>query len=132
MTKKRRINYFIPVAVIAGLGLAIYTSSKTWKVYQAEKDKATQMRAEIDTTRKSDAKLRRKDQIMNPVQKEEEARRLGYVRPEETPLPDKKTDISEPPVDNLPPKAEKKPSKSDAPIDLKGSDNNEEVQAAPR
>lgn len=134
MTKKRRINYFIPVAVIAGLGLAIYTSNKTWKVYQAEKDKATQMRSEIDTTRKADAKLRRKDQIMNPVQKEEEARRLGYVRPDETPLPDKstKTGKDEPAFDNPPPSAEKKSAKSDAPIDLKGSDKNEEIQAAPR
>ncbi len=131
MSKKRRLNYFIPVAVVAGLGLAIYTSSKTWKVYQAEKDKATQMRSEIDTTRKADAKLRRKDQIMNPVQKEEEARRLGYVRPDETPYPEK----TAPPIiadEKSPKTSKKKTDVAEPPIDLKGSDTNEEVQAAPR
>jgi hypothetical protein len=131
MTKKRKINYFIPFAVIAGIGLAIYTSNKPFKVYQQEKAKADGMRVDLDTFQKNNAKMREKDQLMNPVQKEEEARRMGYVRPDETPLPEKAKPV--PPEQ----KPAVKPKKSETappppPMDLRGSENNEEVQAAPQ
>ena len=131
MNRKRRINYFIPVAVVAGIGLAIYTSNKPWKVYQQEKSKANDMRSELETTQKGNAKLRQKDQIMNPTQKEEEARRMGFVRPDETPLPDKSTQAPASVTEE--PKAPRKKSTDAAPpIDLKGSDTNDGVDAAPQ
>lgn len=124
MSKKRKPNYFIPVAIVAGLGLAVYTSSKTWKMAMQEKEKANSMRTELDATQKSNVKLREKNQILNPVQKEEEARRLGYVLPDEKSLPAKAPsttpDISEPAVNKLPPK-----EKSEPPIDLHDGDRND-------
>lgn len=86
MTKKRRPNYLIPIAVIAGLGAAIYTASKPWKVYQQEKEKATEMRKEMASLEANRLKRQATDQMMNPVQKEEEARRMGYAKPGEVPL----------------------------------------------
>ncbi len=128
MTKKRKLNYFIPVGIVAGIGLAIYTSSKPLKVYQQEKEKATKMRTELDTTQKSNAKMHQKDQIMNPMQKEEEARRLGYVRPDEVPVPDKSTSAAKT-GEEVPKETHKKSVDADPPIDLKGNDKNEEVGA---
>jgi uncharacterized protein HemX len=86
MVRKKRPNYLIPVAVVLGLGTAIYTASRPWKVYQQEKEKATTMRNELETLQKNKLKHREKDQMMNPVEKEQEARRLGYSRPDEVPL----------------------------------------------
>ena len=131
MTKRRRINYFIPVAVIVAIGLAIYSSTKPLRMYQQEKVKATGMRSELDTLQKNDAKLREKDQMMNPVQKEEEARRLGYVRPDEVPLPDKSAPNSETKSDE-PKMTPTKPSSAPQPIDLRDGDKTDEVNAAPR
>lgn len=122
MAKKRKINYFIPIGIVAGIGLAVFTSSKPFKVYQQEKAKAADMREELDTLQQSNNKLREKDQLMNPVQKEEEARRMGYVRPDEKPLPTK----SNPPVDLKPEEVVPKVKKSEvpsAPIDLREDTN---------
>ena len=131
MNRKRRLNLFIPVALLAGIGLAIYTSNKPWKVYQEEKAKANSMRSELENTQKIDAKLRAKDQLMSPVQKEEEARRLGYVLPEETSLPDKSANA--PSATSSEPKAVKaKPEKTVPPVDLRGGDKNDEVQTMPQ
>lgn len=84
--RKRRPNYLIPIAVIAGLGLAIYKASLPYKVYQQEKAKATDMRREMNALHDSQIKRQVNEQMMSPVQKEEEARRLGYAKPDETPL----------------------------------------------
>ncbi|MBS1726267.1 MAG: hypothetical protein JST51_06060 [Armatimonadetes bacterium] len=86
MLKKRRPNYLIPIAVILGVGAAIVTSSKVWKVYQGEKATADSMKHELSTLQKSQLDHRASDQMMNPVQKEEEARRMGYAKPDEKPL----------------------------------------------
>ena len=131
MTKKRKPNYFIPIAVITAIGLAIYTSSKPWKVYEQEKSKASDMRSEMDGLQRSNAKLREKDQMMSPVQKEEEARRLGYVLPNETIVPEKaqKVPAEKPEVMQ---ETVKKPEVATPPIDLRDSDKNEEVSAAPQ
>ena len=131
MTKKRKPNYFIPIAVITAIGLAIYTSSKPWKVYEQEKSKASDMRSEMDGLQRSNAKLREKDQMMSPVQKEEEARRLGYVLPNETIVPEKaqKVTAEKPEVMQ---ETVKKPEVAAPPIDLRDSDKNEEVSAAPQ
>lgn len=131
MTKKRRINYFIPIAVIVGIGAAIYTSSRPFKVYGQEKGKVEAMRTELDLTQKSNSKLRGKDQLMNPVQKEEAARRLGYVRPDERPLPDKSSNVAPPKVESTP-SVPKKPEQATPPIELKEGDKNEEVEAGPQ
>ena len=131
MTKKRRRNYLIPVAVITGIGLAIYSSSKPWKVYQQEKAKATEMRSDLDTLQKSDARMKERSQLMNPVQKEEEARRLGYVRPDEVPLLEHSTKAPAAPAEQ-PKKTPKKPEVVAPPIDLKDGYKNDEVQAAPQ
>ena len=130
MTKKRKLNYFIPLAIIAGVGQAIYTSNKPFKVYQQEKEKADEMRTDLNSYQQSNAKLREKDQIMNPVQKEEEARRMGYVSPDEMPLPSR-DNTPVPPTTQSPTPKPKKPEVATPPIDLRGSDNNDEVQAAP-
>ncbi len=130
MTKRRKINYFIPLAIIAGIGVAICTSNKPFKVYQQEKEKADEMRTDLNSYQQSNAKLREKDQIMNPVQKEEEARRMGYVRPDEMPLPSR-DNTPVPPTTQSPTPKPKKPEVATPPIDLRGSDNNDEVQAAP-
>lgn len=130
MTKKRRINYFIPVAVIGAIGMAIFFSSKTFKVYQQEKAKADDMRSELDTLQRNNQKSRVKDQLMNPVQKEEEARRMGYVRPEETSLPDKSGQApAEKTDENVP--VEKKPTPAAPPIDLH-DDHKEDTNAEPQ
>jgi hypothetical protein len=131
MTKKRKINIFIPVAIVAGIGLAIYSSSKPFKVYQEEKGKAERMRTELNTLQKGNTKLREKDQLMNPVQKEEEARRLGYVRPGEVALPEKSngTPATEPAA---PATKTKKANSAEAPIDLRDSDKNDEIKAEPQ
>jgi hypothetical protein len=126
MAKKRKINYFVPIAVVAGIGIAVYTSSKPFKVYQQEKAKAEGMRADLDGLQRNNAKLREKDQLLNPVQKEEEARRMGYVRPEEKSLPSKATEPSEAAKEETKP-AQKKPEPAKPSIDLRDSDNNEEV-----
>lgn len=86
MVRKKRPNYLIPIAVILGVGTAIYTASRPWKVYQQEKEKATAMRSELDGLQKNKLKHRENDQVMNPVEKEQEARRMGYARPDEVPL----------------------------------------------
>ena len=122
MTKKRKMNIFIPIGILAALGLAIFTSSKPFKVFQQEKEKADDMRTELNALQKSNLKLREKDQLMNPVQKEEEARRLGYVRPEEHALPDKSA--TPPPV--VKPDAKlKKPDPDSEPMDLRDGDRND-------
>jgi hypothetical protein len=131
MTKKRKINVFIPVAILAGIGLAIYSSSKPFKVYQEEKGKAERMRAELNTLQKGNTKLREKDQLLNPVQKEEEARRLGYVRPDEHALPDK-SDNAPTTEPTTPAIKDKKPAKAEAPIDLRDSEKNDEIKAEPQ
>ncbi|MEI7983989.1 MAG: hypothetical protein WCI55_00045 [Armatimonadota bacterium] len=130
MTKRRKINYFIPLAIIAGIGLAIYTSNKPFKVYQQEKAKADEMRADLNSYQQSNAKLREKDQIMSPVQKEEEARRMGYVRPDEKSVPGRDNTLETPSTQSLAPKP-KKAEAANPPIDLRDSDKNDEVQAAP-
>jgi hypothetical protein len=121
MSRKRKPNYFIPVAVVAGIGLAIYTSSKPWMVYQQEKAKANDMRGELESTQKADAKLKAKEQLLNPVQKEEEARRMGYVLPNETPLPDKNTKA---PVSKETKSVASKNDAAKQPIDLRDEDHN--------
>ncbi len=130
MTKKRKINYFIPLAIIAGIGLAIYTSNKPFKVYQQEKEKADEIRADLNSYQQSNAKLREKDQIMSPVQKEEEARRMGYVRPDEEPLRSSENTSAAPTTQTPAPKP-KKAEVAAPPIDLRDSDKNDEVQSAP-
>ena len=122
MSKKRKLNYFIPVAIVAGIGLAVYTSSRTWKMAMQEKEKATSMRSELDATQRSNAKLKAKDQLLNPVQKEEEARRMGYALPNEVPLPDKS---SKAPLTDEPSKASPKVDSAKQPIDLRDEDKNE-------
>jgi hypothetical protein len=130
MTKKRKLNYFIPLAIIAGVGLAIYTSNKPFKVYEREKAKADEMRSDLNSYQQSNAKLRERDQIMNPVQKEEEARRMGYVRPEEKPVHLRSDEATESST-QVPATKPKKSEVAAPPIDLRDSDNNNEVQAAP-
>jgi cell division protein FtsB len=129
MSRKRRINYFIPFGAIAAVGLAVYTSNKPWKVYQQEKAKATEMRKEMDALQLENAKLKEKVQPLNPIQKEEEARRLGYVRPDEVPIVDKteKPDKPEEPKPEV-----KKHERSAPPINLRESDTNEETSTAPQ
>ena len=84
--RKRKPNYLIPVAVVVGLTAAIYTASKPWKVYQQEKIKADDMRKEMSGLEANRLKRQSSDQMLNPVQKEEEARRMGYAKPGEVPL----------------------------------------------
>ncbi len=131
MYRKRRLNYFIPVAVVVGIGLAVYKSSMPWKIYQQEKGKATLMRTEMESTQKANAVSRQKNQVMNPVQKEEAARRMGFVRPDETPLPEKSSQAPAS-VPEEPKAPHKKSIDAAPPIDLKGSDTNEGIDAAPR
>ena len=122
MSKKRKPNYFIPVAIVAGLAMAVYTSTRTWKMAMQEKEKATSMRTELDATQRSNAKLKAKEQLLNPVQKEEEARRMGYALPNEVPLPDKNMTAS---VTEAPKKTSPKVDSSKPPIDLRDEDKNE-------
>ena len=123
MSKKRKPNYFIPVAIVAGLGLAVYTSSRTWKMAMQEKEKATSMRSELDATQRSNAKLKAKEQLLNPVQKEEEARRMGYVLPNEVPLTDKgsNTPVTEELKKSLP-----KNDTATQPMDLREEDKDQD------
>lgn len=84
--RKRRFNYLLPIAVVAGVILAVITSSKSWRVYQQEKQKATDMRQELEGYKKSQLRQKMNEQFLNPVQKEEEARKMGFVKPNEAPL----------------------------------------------
>ncbi len=84
--RKRRFNYFIPIAILGGIGVVIYTARPTWRVYFMERDKANQMRKELAGYHSSQLKQKENDQMLNPVQKEEEARRMGFAKPNEAPL----------------------------------------------
>ena len=96
MNRKRKPNLLIPVAVLAGLGVAVYTAIRPWRVYRQEKTKADEMRREMTSLQQSDLKRRSSNQLMNPVEKEEDARRLGYVKPDELPLKSQKAENNAP------------------------------------
>ena len=57
---------------------------------------ADEMRREMTSLQQSDLKRRSSNQLMNPVEKEEEARRLGYVKPDELPLKSQKAENNAP------------------------------------
>jgi hypothetical protein len=85
--RKRRPNWLIPLFVLFGIGVGAWSARGPWRVYQDQKDKATEMRKELRSLQQSRVRhIVDKAKAGNPVRMEEEARKQGYRAPGEEPL----------------------------------------------
>jgi cell division protein FtsB len=86
MAKKKGIHPLPVIAAVCGIGLGVYLARGPWKVYQKQEKDIAKLDSELKNLQDEEIAKREKEDLKNPVKKEEGARRIGLVPKGEVPL----------------------------------------------
>lgn len=86
MAKKKGVHPLPVIAAICGVSLGVYFARGPWKVYQNQDREIKRLDSELKHLQDEEIAKREKEDMKNPVKKEEGARRIGLVPKGEVPL----------------------------------------------
>lgn len=86
MAKKKGIHPLPVIAAISGVALGVYFARGPWKVYEKQQKDIAKLDNELRDLQDEEIAKREKEDMKNPVKKEEGARRIGLVPKGEVPL----------------------------------------------
>lgn len=83
---RKRVHPVPVIAAIAGITAGVYFARTPWILAQEQDKDLKRMESELEKFTAEEVKERQKEELKNPVKREESARRMGMFPEDELPL----------------------------------------------